>query len=285
MGIDRVRSRIEEIFQGLNSNQLTFPRTTQMVGHSAGIFVRDKIKEILAPHLNVLEPQEFLARRLLPYREGLLKAANKSEYINRLFAQLEGQWWWKLCSRGKRKVRAYLQDDVPLGYKQEDTPDLVIDDEDIIFLNIKSHNTAKKSRPPNIISAKKMLDLFDWIASQPEADRSFILENIQILFAGVSWYEQDGQIIFQDIKIRNLFCLDLSQIPTINFDAAIQIQWHVADMVELDPPMPRLDFVREFIEMLNQRWKSFVHRRSQSYNQKTRNIIAWIEQEKIKVRK
>jgi hypothetical protein len=278
MEIDQVRRRIEEIFQGLNYNQLTFPRTTQMVGHSAGIFVRDKIKEILGGHMNVLEPQEFLARRLLPYREDFLKAANKSAYINHLFAQLEGQWWWKLCSRGKRRVQAYLQDNAPLGYKQEDTPDLVIDQEDIVFLNIKSHNTAKMSRPPNIMSAKKILDLFDWIASQAEADRSFILENVQILFVGVSWYEQEGQIIFQEIKVRNFFCWDLSQIPIINFDAAIQIQWHVGDMVELDPPLPRLDFVREFVEMLNQRWKSFVQRRNQSYLRKTQNIIAWVGQ-------
>ena len=279
MGIDEVRRRIEEIFQGLNANQLTFRRTTQMVGHSAGIFVRDKIKEILVRHLSVLEPQEFLARRLLPYREGLLRAANKSAYINCLFVQLGGQWWWKLCSRGKRKVLAYLQDDAPLGYKQEDTPDLVIDEEIIIFLNIKSHNTAKMSRPPNIMSANKILNLFDWIAAQPDADRNLILENVQILFVGVSWYEQQDQIIFQDINIRNFFCLDLSQISTINFDAAIQIQWHVADMVELDSPLPRLDFIREFVEMFNQRWESFIHRRNQSYLRKTQNIIAWVGQE------
>ncbi|MFX1487230.1 MAG: HincII family type II restriction endonuclease [Promethearchaeota archaeon] len=279
MPIEEIKRRMEEIFQGLNSGQLTFPRTRQMVGHSAGIFVRDRIKEILVKNLNVLEPEEFLAQRLLPYRARLLKAANKSAYINSLFAELGKQWWWKLCSRGKRKVRAYLENDAPLGYKQEDTPDLVINGEAIVYVNIKSHNIAKTSRHPNIMSAKKILDLFDWIATQPDQHRKPILENVQILFIGVSWYEQEDQIIFEEIEIRDFFCLDLSQIPTINFDAAIQIQWHVADMVELDPPPPRLDFVREFVETLNQQWKLFIHRRNESYVDKTRNIIAWVEQE------
>jgi len=274
-----VRERIEGVFSELSEGDLSFERRDQMVGHAAGIFVRNKIKEILSPHLDVLEPEDFLAEKLNPHKAIFANAIDKRDFMKRLIIRLKGKWWWKLCFRSKSKVESYLSTNQTLGYKQEDTPDIIIGLSQPVFLNIKSHNLEKKSRPPNIMSAKKLLDLFAWITSQNPSNRTSILENIALLFVGVSWRQENHEIKFKSIEVRDLFALDLDQLPTINFDAAIQIQWHVSDMVELAPPLPRLNFVEKFVTTFNERWGQHVSKRSKSIRMKTDQILNWVHED------
>ncbi|AGK61366.1 hypothetical protein Asulf_01375 [Archaeoglobus sulfaticallidus PM70-1] len=137
--------------------------------------------------------------------------------------------------------------------------DLVDNINDIVAINVKSHNLDRPSRDPNIISAKRIIDYMkDILETKPS-----IIDKVNLWFIGIYYRQSSGYASIEEIYIKDFFRLDVKKIPTINFDAAIQIQWHVKDMVELES-QDKLTFIESLAEEFNKRWVEFVDRRTAS---------------------
>lgn len=176
------------------------------------------------------------------------------------------QCWWSCWLGTKRYVEDFLkgkklersqQDgaDILLFYGQ----DIVKDINSIILINAKSHNLSRQSRPPNIISCKRLLDDFYCLLYSPHYEKWF--PQVNYWFISSSWeFQTKAQV--KEIHIKDLFKLDLEKSSglTINFDAAIQLQCHVNSMIE--NKQTKKDFMKNFSMKYLDDWKSFAKRRA-----------------------
>ena len=134
--------------------------------------------------------------------------------------------------------------------------------ENIVIINVKSHNLQKKSRPPNIISAERLLKICSNMI-----DRGNFACNInktELWFIGVNYEIDDKGGVPKEVNIKSLTKLDISKVPQINFDAAIQIQWHVKDMIEKN--QSGIDFIRNFLTVFLKEWDNHVNTKTNKYN-------------------
>ena len=70
--------------------------------------------------------------------------------------------------------------------------------------------------------------------------------------------------------IRELFKLKLSELQQINFDAAIQIQWHVKDMIEAE--QARTTFIAELGDTFIAQWKSHSRNKTERYTELVKTL-------------
>lgn len=201
----------------------------RMTGHLGGDFIEEKSQEFLAD-LGAVRTHVFLNNRIQE-----LWTSKKFRSVGDLMAYLDLQWWWQLNSRTLAQLKAYVIDGVALEYKQQDTSDLVVvRDGTVHLINVKSHDLGRESRAPNIISTNKVLEFYEWAASLPSDLKKKTLAEAEVYFLSVSWREEADGIALKGAYVRRLSRLDVSKIPQLNFDAALQIQWHVEAMVEKD---------------------------------------------------
>lgn len=228
------------------------------VGSKVEMFAYDLLQKCL-PSMNdqisVHWPHEFLNKLLDKHQ---MLGLDHTDIITRT-------WWGKLLLQKKPKPETYKQTQ-GLGadlicYHGNEFKDLV----DVILLNVKSRNTERSGRHPNIISAYRLLDYFSNICYDSPTNE--LLDKIQYWVMG---FDHKSGLI-HNVYVKDLFKLDVSKMPPINFDAALQLQWHVGDMETL-PNQTNREFISNFTKKFNDDWKKHKERRDKRVQKNTRTI-------------
>jgi len=195
-----------------------------------------------------------MLQKCLPGMAGQIRAYWPHEFLNKLSDRhqiygvdhvrvVDDTWWAKLLLQGNPRLEAYRQTqgmgaDLILHYGEE-----LEELDNVILVNVKSRNVERAGRDPNIISAFRLLDYFSSVAHQANPDDIF--DKIRYWVLGFDY--KSG--VIQNVHVKDLFRLDISRMPPINFDAALQIQWHVKDMVTL-PEQTNREFVSRFTKKI-----------------------------------
>jgi len=248
----------EAIIEGLNTS----------FGHESGTLVEKWTKSKLIKEEQLSErvffPDEFLTK--------VFTTIGKDETKIEQF--LEKTWWGFKFGKDRLLVTQKQINDFISGEKierwQQEAGDIIVfygndlqaDLNSILMVNVKSHNEARASRPPNIISAERLMKFF--VSVFERQDFMEILDKTNYWFIGVGYRVQDGIAKAIRADIRDLFKLDLMKIPQINFDAAIQIQWHVRDMVEKSE-QDKLLFIQDMMKTLVIQWGIHSDRKGKKY--------------------
>ena len=233
-------------------------------GHSAGTPLEYWVKEQLSDKgWKVYFPNEFLSEIF----DGLKELAAIKDFLKCVF-------WEKLLIT-KKQFEDFEQGK-PLKRWQQEGADLVLfygsnlikEPNKVILLNVKSHELSRKSRDPNIMSAQRLIEFIKSLWNKKDGEK--LLESVRLWFIGVNYAatEKGGKI--KCIFVKDLFKLDVSKIPQINFDAAIQIQWHVENMIEKEQTNQEfaLSLSKEFIE----RWDKHSIQKGNKYREITDGI-------------
>jgi len=211
----------------------------------------------------------FLQEEFLEYVVKEMK--HKGYASNRIEYMITKETWWGLGNyvisssqldaalRG-RKIPTYQQSmaDIILFYGN----DIVQDLNDVILINVKSHDIDRESRDPNIISAKRVLEFFkDLLEKSIRSKSPQFIDKANLWFIGIYYKRYEGYSKIVGIYVKDFFKLDVTKIPVINFDAAIQIQWHVKNMIERED-IDKLSFIESLANEYLKRWQEFVKRRT-----------------------
>ena len=262
MNIDfsELKKKIEkELMQVINSTPKDYlpSLNSTSFGHSSGIVFEDWVETKLKNlGYNVSSMNIFL--------EKLFQNLDDAKLI-----EMQKLWWYDIMQsdghlrefRELEKVDKTQQDiaDLVLSLAQNNTIEEL---ENIVIINVKSHNLQKKSRPPNIISAERLLKICGSMI-----DRGDFANNInktELWFIGVDYEIYDEGGVPKEVNIKSLTKLDISKVPQINFDAAIQIQWHVKDMIEEN--QSGIDFIKNFLIVFLSEWEKHIRNKTTKYN-------------------
>jgi len=187
---------------------------------------------------------------------------------------LNSAWWHsikKLIIK-KKNIDEFV-DGEDLTSWQQSSADLILfygedyleDLEKVIFINVKGHDASRASRPPNIISGQKLMEIFKGLLEENKVGIA------NYWFIGIDYLINDEAEV-QDIHVADLFKLDMEAIPQINFDAAIQLQWHVRDMVEKE--QTRLELIENFANEFYQSWRYHSEQKSEKYKEMRDEILS-----------
>jgi len=221
--------------------------------------------------VRVYFPDEFL-------REVFSNIGRDENKIKRV---LQKTWWGFKFERDRllvteKQIRSFTRNGI-IGRWQQEAGDIVLfyGDEiptdiinEIILLNVKSHYIKRESRPPNIMSAERLLKFFNSLLNRDDAYE--MLEKVNLWFVGVSYDMTSTGAIASSVHIRDLFLLDLSKLPQINFDAAIQIQWHVKDMIEI--VQDKFTFVEKLADTFMEQWQRHAKSKQEKYEKLAKNL-------------
>lgn len=246
----QLRKSIEKLFTTVlkNNNKLKIVGdiNEEAYGHTAGTPIEDWAKICLETEFKVYYPNEILLE--------IFKIFKKAKDIIKF---LDTIWWSKLLFT-KKQLTDFLNGDEVKRWQQEGADlvlfygeKLITDSNKVILINVKSHNSSRESRAPNIMSAQRLLEFFDYTLSKSDGQNR--LDQMELLFLGVDYVTSGNQATVNKIHIKDLFKLDIKEMPLINFDAAIQIQWHVKDMKEINQTKKAfiLNLSDEFIKSWN----------------------------------
>ncbi len=156
--------------------------------------------------------------------------------------------------------------------------DIVGELNNIVIINVKSHDIDRKSRDPNIISAKRVLEFFKDLLEKAVTYPEFV-DKANLWFIGFYYKRYRSYSEIKEIYVKDLFKLDVTRIPVINFDAAIQIQWHVKNMIEKED-MDKLKFIESLAEEYLKRWQEFVQKRTQKLEETIQELKSLIKKVK-----
>lgn len=262
-----IRSLFKEYFDKLPDDDKCLSGV-EGFGHQAGIPVEDWVKERLneaLPDIHTYSTREFFQVVFCEYSGDIEKL-------------LESTWWGFKGYRGARllitkgQIESIQSGESPDEWQQSGS-DLVVylgEDSkslyDIVAINVKSHNTSRESRDPNIMSAQRLLYFFKDLL-----DRDFDLDRVAMWFLGVEYHVDETETLVENIHIRDLFSLDLDSLPLINFDAAIQIQWHVHNMVE--KTQSKREFMGNLAGVFMEQWSKHSSGKTKRYEKIVSEIL------------
>ncbi|MEM0066376.1 MAG: HincII family type II restriction endonuclease [Sulfolobales archaeon] len=247
-------------------------------GSASGLPFELWTKEVLNERgLKVFLQEEFI-------KELVSAMKNKRIVPDKIIKTIREKTWYGLqdyvISREQLKsalegkeVNTYQQSmaDLVLFYGK----DLIEDINDVILINVKSHDIEKESRPPNIISAKRVLEFIrDVLTYCPN-----LLDKVSLWFLGIYYRRRGSNAEIVEVHAKDFFKLDVTKIPIINFDAAIQIQWHVKDMIEI-PDINRMMFIENLAVEYLKRWEQFAKRRSENVRRLVNELIDLIRKKR-----
>ena len=208
------------------------------------------------------------------YVIGVLESKNQN--LNSL---RKNTWWAKVqqftpatIERIKRGEEPKLQQ--PLG----DVAVMYGDDlNDVLLLNIKAteakENGEPVGRPPNIVSAMRLLKFFVELFDK----KPHLTEKANVWLVGFDYIPMGGgKVRIEQAHFKSMLKLDLEKAPPINFDAAIQIQWHLNDMVE-DETQSLGDFAKKLANKYRDEWKTFTNRRTDKLENIIKKLLPAIE--------
>ncbi len=233
-------------------------------GHSAGTPLEGWIKEQLSENgWKIYFPNEIVS-----------EVFNNIKDIPKIRQFLEGTFWAKLLVTKKQFENFEVKKPI-IRWQQEGADLVLFYGEDImkepnkmILLNVKSHESSRKSRDPNIMSAQRLLEYLDYIISKESGEE--LLDFAELWFVGVNYLATTKGGKIGGIFVKDLFKLDTSLIPQINFDAAIQIQWHVENMIEKE--QTNKEFTLSLSEEFFKRWTKHSTQKENKYKILTERI-------------
>jgi len=132
-------------------------------GHAAGTPLEHWVLSFLDQNeWNISFPNDFLTQ--------LIQGWPKNKGI--ISEKLDSFWWAKLIV-SPSQIDKYIQGE-RINRWQQEAADLILfygkelpkDANDVILINVKSHDVSRSSRPPNIISAQRLLQFFVLILSK-----------------------------------------------------------------------------------------------------------------------
>lgn len=108
--------------------------------------------------------------------------------------------------------------------KQNDTADIIVlSDNFLEIIDIKTKNLSKDAQPPNIISSYKLAKACALVLENNE------FEDFSIRYFGLDWILENDFLICKDIHFADLFRANPEKLY-INWAAAMQIQFKVEDL-------------------------------------------------------
>jgi hypothetical protein len=264
---EEIKQKIKEQFKKLLSEKPTLIKgldNPEAYGHAAGTPLEEWVKQELKIHKwRVYFPNEFLA-----------EIFNKIKDIPKILIFLKSCWWNRLIFTPKqllafregKEIQRWQQEgaDLVLFYGE----DIIKEPNKIILLNVKSHESSRDSRPPNIMSAQRLLEFFSNLSDMKNSEE--MLKLSELWFLGGVYSATSGGGKLESITIKDLFRLDVSKIPQINFDAAIQIQWHVTDMIEISQTKKK--FVNSLADDFLKRWNHHSCSKQKKYESLVKKI-------------
>jgi len=269
MKANDIRDSIERGFNKILKNEekakVEDIKGNEAYGHLAGTPIEEWVKNNLSDILqfDIYYPNEFL--------ELCFSKIGKSE--GKIVNFLSSVWWGKLLAT-KKQIKSFISGKKVNRWQQEGADivifcgkDVIKDAKNTILLNVKSHEITRHSRPPNIMSAQRLLEYFDYLL---EHNKREVLDDIELWFLGVSYISSQDTGKIKSIIIKDLFKLDIKQVPQINFDAAIQIQWHVEDMKEVTQTKPT--FILSLVDEFMKRWNHHSKNKQRKYEAITKKL-------------
>ncbi len=234
-------------------------------GHAVGDQIEALVRRELQKtrwEVEVLKVSEFVTKAL-----GELGYSSESHpSIQDMYERLREADWWSPLVVSKKSIEDFAENGSASDWQQAGADlvllrgDLIFDAKsEVVLLNVKSHDTSRSSRPPNIMSAQRLLEFLASILRSGNAKTW--LEKASLLFVGVEYDGSNKHI--GEIFVKDLFKLSVTQIPQINFDAAIQIQWHVRDMKEIR--QTKLEFIERLARRFDADWKAHAEQKTKLY--------------------
>ncbi|WOV93929.1 MAG: HincII family type II restriction endonuclease [Candidatus Nitrosoabyssus spongiisocia] len=234
--------------KSVSSNPVILGIDKTSFGHSAGnIFEEWTFNNLKSKDSNfeIWRPNEFL---------NLAVQQNNGNSITKSLTQT---WWADLHFNSKIKdVINYdrtQQDGADLLLHYGDTKTILTNMNNVILINVKSHNADKDGRDPNILSAYRLLKFLNGVLHNKNPQKN--LNRISYWIIGFS-YKYDKiikQTKITEVNVKDLFLLDVDSMPNINFDSAIQIQWHPSKMSEIHNQSKK-QFVDKLVDKFDHAW-------------------------------
>jgi hypothetical protein len=229
-------------------------------GSAAGI----PFEEWVVNALKSCKLNAFLQEGFVEYVVKELRELGFSRFIENIVFE---KTWWGSYVVSESQLKAALKNEKPTVYQQS-LADVIVfygidvsrDLNDVLIINVKSHDVSKLSRPPNIISALRVLEFGKDLLTKAQYYPDFI-DKANIIFVGIYYSIKDNIGHIVDIYVKDFFKLDVNKMPPINFDAAIQIQWHVRDMVE-NPAIDKITFLENLAKKYLIEWQKFMGERT-----------------------
>lgn len=271
MSVIEIENTVEEYFKNLleSDDEIIISISSKSYGHATG----DTIEELLLNHLQECGLDAYFTSDFV---EEVFKTIGPNK--RRLERSLDKIWWSKLPLYSTNQKNNFLKGK-PVGSYQQAGADIVIfygedlakEPEKAILVNAKSHSLDRKSRAPNIISAQRLLEFCRELLKEEE-----MLEYAEYWFIGVNHKQinKDNAKV-KDILVKDLFKIDVSKIPQINFDAAIQIQSHVEDMAQLD--QNKKQFIKDLINRFIESWNHHKNKKEEKYIKLYNDITLLLE--------
>jgi len=244
-------------------NRIVAGISKRIHGSAAGLPFEDWVKNTLKNcGLNVFLQEEFIGYIVKKLKES---GFNAKAIENSIFEKT----WWGPYVVSETQLKTALKNEKPPVYQQS-LADIIVfygrdlsrDLNDVLIINVKSHDESKLSRPPNIISALRVLEFGKDLLVKAQRYPNLI-EKANIIFIGIYYAVKDSNAHITNIYVKDFFKLNVKVMPPINFDAAIQIQWHVRDMIE-DPTIDKLTFLENLAEKYLNEWQIFMKERTRN---------------------
>jgi len=265
--LGEMRRKIEQEFENAsrntNRNKIAGFERGDAYGHEAGMPIERWVKAILDEidwskgNVRNYFPNDFLTEIFSRIGKDERKIENALEQV-----------WWAPLIVSPKQIRQFLNGQNIERWQQEGGDiilfygtDFLKDISNVVLINVKSHDLGRASRPPNIMSAQRLLEYFADLLEREYFGQ--VLGKVNLWFLGVDYTVHGSVAVVDKVHIRDLFLLDLSKLPQINFDAAIQIQWHVRDMNEIQ--QDKLTFVENLAKTFISQWKAHSERKEAKY--------------------
>ena len=261
-GVHMTPHQMEKMLRKYSLNQNIDTSKTGEFGHGVGSkfeeYAHGKLQDCFAkdaPQIKIYWPHKFLTSLYTQHTD-----QQRSSSI------LNDAWWPALLLNQNPQLKKYQKTqnmgaDLMCYYGNADFTDI----DEVILLNIKSRNMARRGRHPNIISAYRLLQYFAHVREH-KFQQAF-LNKMEYWVVG---FDHKNQKI-TNVYVRDLFKLDTSKMPRINFDAAMQIQWHLDHMITL-PQQTKIEFIRKFTQKFNDDWLHHTRTRTRNINKNTKAI-------------
>jgi hypothetical protein len=187
-------------------------------------------------------------------------------------------WWARLQQFTNKKIERIRKGEEPK--LQQALGDVVIKYgeglNDVVLINVKATEVSGQTpvgRPPNIVSAFRLLSfLLEMFEKKPQ-----LIDKINVWLVGF-YYQPlpNKKVKIIRCYFLDMFKLDLEKAPEINFYAAIQIQWHLHDMIE-NKDQTLAEFALKLANKYVTGWSAFVKGRDEKLKRLVQRLQKAVE--------
>lgn len=220
-------------------------------GHAAG----EPFEKSVYHHLKEKYPKAIFKQ--FEYLNDLYLKHPKVITVEERYALLNSPTALFLLSRGDKATRDWTPQNI-FEEKQNDTADILYyADGYYDLIDVKTRNINKNAQPPNIISAYKLAKACANMIDNEEYD------NIGINYIEIDWKEHDNSLLCTEAHYADLFKANPDTLY-INWAAAMQIQFHVADL-DQSWNGSRKEWAKEYIRVFVESARHRVKKMEDSY--------------------